>query len=591
MDPSSMPNQEDQQPSATNPNNQTERPVVVDESNKTSVLASPSERAITSPAVNSPASDTYTTNITAPVSDQPVVGIEKKRRRLFTKPVLIGAILALFAVGGAAGYFGYVVPNKPENVWNAALVNTGKVYDKLTEFATTQDGDRTGSIVDGSYRFTGGLVADGTFSGKNAANNSEFKANISASGLKLDIEMRTIESSTGSPDLYVKASGLKGLGALMGFSDPYFSETFNGIDNQWYFVDHTLFDQMSKSGSTAISQKDTEAFIAAVGQPSKEYLFTANADKAVFVPAQTLPAETRDGRSVYHYKVSINKDHFKKYLNALCGTLKQDKIGKLVLQADRASGESCESFAKRADNIGKNDTADVWVDRHTKLVHAVRFTDKEDAKNYLELNQDYQGGSQYPFGIIIGDNASGRPMKIALKGSLDSDTRIVTIKGDVSSEGDNGTTGTFNLTVKPNPDTKLKVTKPAGAKAFAELLNDIGLGAFLGVTESGSSTSIAAKARDTERQTDIQALYAHIEAYYAENGNYPTLANLNNQTWRQAHMRGLDDEALRDPNGATAQLAAVPTEGKYAYQVSGDLSKYTLTAMLENGSTFKKSNL
>src|SRR5882757_3970226 len=63
-------------------------------------------------------------------------------------------------------------------------------------------------------------------------------------------------------------------------------------------------------------------------------------------------------------------------------------------------------------------------------------------------------------------------------------------------------------------------------------------------------TGIQQKARNTERQTDIKAIHGQVEAYYAQNGRYPTLANLNDVTWRGANMKGLDPEALKDPKGA-----------------------------------------
>ena len=52
----------------------------------------------------------------------------------------------------------------------------------------------------------------------------------------------------------------------------------------------------------------------------------------------------------------------------------------------------------------------------------------------------------------------------------------------------------------------------------------IGILAALVIT---TFTGIQQKARDTERETDIKALQGQIEAYYAQNGNYPTRTNVN----------------------------------------------------------------
>lgn len=117
-----------------------------------------------------------------------------------------------------------------------------------------------------------------------------------------------------------------------------------------------------------------------------------------------------------------------------------------------------------------------------------------------------------------------------------------------------------------------------------------------------SFTGIQAKARDTERQTDIKALYGQVEAYYVQNNKYPTLSDLNDPTWRTANLKGLASEAFRDPQGSTSSLESSPRKGSYAYVASAkdgsqcdntakDCTDYTLTAILENGAPYTKSNL
>lgn len=92
---------------------------------------------------------------------------------------------------------------------------------------------------------------------------------------------------------------------------------------------------------------------------------------------------------------------------------------------------------------------------------------------------------------------------------------------------------------------------------------------------------IQQKARNTERQTDLKALQGQLEAYYATNGYYPTATNLgaggtdgtDNVTFIQANMKGLDKEALRDPNAAAGDYSmnnSAATANQYAYIPSPD---------------------
>jgi prepilin-type N-terminal cleavage/methylation domain-containing protein len=124
----------------------------------------------------------------------------------------------------------------------------------------------------------------------------------------------------------------------------------------------------------------------------------------------------------------------------------------------------------------------------------------------------------------------------------------------------------------------------------------IGILALLVVT---TFTGIQQKARDTERETDVKAIHGQVEAYYAQNGKYPTLTNLNDSTWRSTNMKGLDSEALKDPKGTASTLANAAAANVYSYVAtpSGcdnsttDCSGYTLTATKESGGTFAKTNL
>lgn len=124
----------------------------------------------------------------------------------------------------------------------------------------------------------------------------------------------------------------------------------------------------------------------------------------------------------------------------------------------------------------------------------------------------------------------------------------------------------------------------------------IGILAALVIT---TFTGIQQRARNTERQTDIKAIHGQVEAYYAQNGRYPTLADLNSSTFRDTNMKGLDEDALRDPKGTAATLVATPTANAYSYEVgpascdnsTTDCATYTLSTTLEGGGTFTKENL
>ena len=126
----------------------------------------------------------------------------------------------------------------------------------------------------------------------------------------------------------------------------------------------------------------------------------------------------------------------------------------------------------------------------------------------------------------------------------------------------------------------------------------IGILALLVIT---TYSGIQSKARNSKRTSDIKSLQTHIEAFFSQNGYYPSRADINNDAWLTTNMKSLDKNALIDPKNPTQSndVVAAAAANSYAYAVtnSSDTScesddttcaKYTLTATYEgtvNGST------
>lgn len=124
-------------------------------------------------------------------------------------------------------------------------------------------------------------------------------------------------------------------------------------------------------------------------------------------------------------------------------------------------------------------------------------------------------------------------------------------------------------------------------------------------------TGVQAKARDSKRQTDIDAVDTHVEAFFAQYGFYPTLADMQSSTFLTDFMKGLDPAALNDPKGGA--LAATVGSDHYGYTASNTTTptdcsnttattitsgvpqdngctSFSMTADLEAGGTFVKQS-
>lgn len=137
----------------------------------------------------------------------------------------------------------------------------------------------------------------------------------------------------------------------------------------------------------------------------------------------------------------------------------------------------------------------------------------------------------------------------------------------------------------------------------------IGILALLVIT---TYSGIQQKARNSKRQTDIQSIQTHLEAFFSQNGYYPSLTDMKGTAaggWVETNLKGFDKNALIDPSAPNNddQMVADPVAKHYAYHVTQSdgttscetdhttCAKYTLTATYEgtvNGKdTYVKTSL
>lgn len=134
------------------------------------------------------------------------------------------------------------------------------------------------------------------------------------------------------------------------------------------------------------------------------------------------------------------------------------------------------------------------------------------------------------------------------------------------------------------------------------------LGTLVAMTYSG----IQAKNRNNERQATIKSLQGELEAYYALHSTYPTLQNLNDDTWITKNFKDFKPDTLKDPSwnknakdctaDSTSVVTATVAAKCYTYQATttdgsacdndkNPCAQYTLTAVLEGGEKYVKSSL
>ena len=143
------------------------------------------------------------------------------------------------------------------------------------------------------------------------------------------------------------------------------------------------------------------------------------------------------------------------------------------------------------------------------------------------------------------------------------------------------------------------INKKQSGFTIVELLIVIIVIGILAALVLNTFQGVQARARDTERRTDINSIATQLEAYYADFGHYPdgsaaTTCGDGDDSCALSSLtaRGLDSEALNDPNNNAINIGVNSGEdNEYYYDITeatcsgGQCSSFTLSTSLESEST------
>lgn len=408
-----------------------------------------------------------------------------------------GIVAALIVILAVAYYFSIYLPNTPSHVYSSSISNSGLALDKLIQYSQQQEHASysttsfTGSVQEKSPSDSFDATLNGSID-KNANANVQFNADLM--GEKVNANVISIKApGNTAPDVYVQVSGVKS------FLDSLGLNSLDKIDGQWIDIDHTLIEtylnslagqKSSSTGSSAPTYAAVEDAISKVQTVNKQYLFSTNASTAVFSNPQFIAKETNGGRTLDHYKVSYNKTHLNAYLTAVGQALNSSQLNTWYKNMNGgknlSDGIDIASWQKKVNSAPSNYNFDMWADAKTKLIAKISFTDPSNKSSVFSIEQNYTGGTTYPFELgFTGKDSSGEPEAASLGISMNTATnKMIFSLTDNETASDGMTNLTANISATPS-NTPVKVTAPKNAESFTTLLLQLGLSS--GSTSNTSS--------------------------------------------------------------------------------------------------------
>lgn len=308
------------------------------------------------------------------------------KKKLFGKLGIIPTVAiagVLLLAGSAAGYFGIVLPNQPENVLKAAFQNTAKqTQGSFVGVGKFESIDPNAELKAFNIEFNG--KAD---SQKNVY-QAEMK--FTASGVSLPVELRKVDTS-----LYMRFGDITTLQNLAATAAPEYTQIIalvgDKISNQWIEIDETLLKQAGADCvlNTSISLTDQDI-----------QLIESRYESSPFMTVGSTASDTVNGRAAYKYDISVAANKASEFAKGL------EELS--FVKALQACSDDEVPVTEELSEDSEDTKLTLWVDKSSKTLVKVRSdiseaeSEKSDLKGYMEVTMNYEA-------VTVDKPADARP--------------------------------------------------------------------------------------------------------------------------------------------------------------------------------------
>ncbi|MFI5270915.1 MAG: hypothetical protein ACHQT9_02620 [Candidatus Saccharimonadales bacterium] len=353
-------------------------------------------------------------------------------KKKLLKIVAVALLAIIVIAGGSAGaYYGYILPNKPENILAKSIVNTveqNKLSYKSTVNINVIDSSATAATIK--------LNLDGSFDA--VAKAADATLTTEASGLSVSVQGRIVNQS-----LYVRFGDLTQVAKYVSSLYPQYATAANlaakTLSNQWLSIDKTLLASANLScitdPSITLSKSDEQTIQNAY---MKNTFFKVNSDTV----------DNVNGQNADKYMTTIDNNKAAAFINQLEGS----DIGKSTKSCGSSSSSS-NSSPSPVKGDGKTEDIIFWVDKSNKRIVQVYFKPAAQTISGTKTSGDLN----VSFGYTV------PPIQVP-KGALPAEQVINQLEPAFSAPPSSSPSPLGKLI------TPIKPAKPANLNAAAQIL-------------------------------------------------------------------------------------------------------------------------
>ncbi len=315
------------------------------------IVAPSTEPAIVSGSFDetSPNSPVVSTIDQTSINSVPQSASPNSKSKVIKLVLVILLAIVVIAGGSAAAYFGYVVPNKPENVLATSIVNS------LEQPQTTFDGNVKATQVDASASVSNLTMAiKGSSDATKKASDVNLK--VSINGYSFNVEGRLINKN-----IYIKPGDLSVAVSVLSSLNPAYAKPAaliaKELSNQWIVIDKSLLDASGAGCLIDDSPSITKA---------DETIIQNGYTKNTFLSVKSTSSDTVAGVSAKKYDTIIDNNKAAKFINSISNISALKSVG--------SCGTSKSTSVSNIKGDGKSEEVTIWVDSKNKRVVKVSYT-------------------------------------------------------------------------------------------------------------------------------------------------------------------------------------------------------------------------